>query len=366
MKKNIFYIIICILLVGAVSYLTVYNPPINYFHFLLFRIALILLVLISILKLFHQTIIKNKRLTGRQKNVGTLFYPLVLFFLFIEMVFTFVPRSHGVGFAYAAKNWKYYYVKNNELGFRDSPFKDKKLDKRTILFLGDSFTKGVGINKVQNRFANLFNEKVKECSEMVLYATGGLNTVDQLALLRGLSFKPEIIIFQYFGNDIEGDAIKMGNTRQPIVGYKDLPIIGEAIVRSSYLLNYIYWLYPRTYLNSYRQYLNDNYKNEEIFSEHKRTLRMIQDYAKANDIKLYCLVLPFLQNIEFSKELYFDEISAISNNDTLNSIVINVLDDIESLPLEDRVVNSNDPHASEKVHKIIADKLYEELKDFCE
>ena len=89
-----------------------------------------------------------------------------------------------------------YYVKINSLGFRsDLEFESKKGERPRILFFGDSFTAGFGVNNEQ-RFAELIGESLD--AEVYNYGVTGTGTDQQL------------LIFEQFAGDVEADLIVLG------------------------------------------------------------------------------------------------------------------------------------------------------------
>lgn len=365
MSKIAKYVLGIVLISIAVSYFTVYQIFQNYLVFLLLRLLAIFFLIILNFKLFYALAIKKSLLDERIKNVSLVFFSVFTLLLILESVFTFIPRSHGVGFSYAAKNWNLYYMSLNSEGFRDLEKEIKNMEKKKIVFLGDSFTKGAGIKNKQNRFADITMKKLDQCYEMFILAKGGMNTINQLDLLKNLSFVPDIIVYQYYGNDIEGDAINSGFRRKRIEGYKDISFFSEGLAKSSYLFNYFYWLYPKDYLDDYSDYIAKCYSNDEILKEHIITISKILEYGKMNNSNTYCVMIPYLQNLELSKKLYIDRISGHMNSKLKNGSVIEIIDELKVIEPNNRIVNSNDSHANEKVNLIIADKLINELEKFC-
>ena len=237
--------------------------------------------------------------------------------------------------------------------------------KKKIVFLGDSFTEGFGIPNIQNRFPERSIKNISPCYEPFIMARGGLNTMDQLRLLKALTFKPDVIVYQYYGNDIDGNAIEMGFLRKPIEAYKELSAVSRTFIKASYLLNYLYWLYPKEYLNDYSRYLKSCYTNDAIFHAHRLTITELLHYAQQNNAKVFCIVIPYLQDLESSQNLYVNQVENCITQEISEGQLIDIFGEVQQLSPQDRIVNSNDPHASEKVHQIIATKLALELDKLC-
>lgn len=100
------------------------------------------------------------------------------------------------------------YVEINSKGLREEEFGyDKPKDIKRILFFGDSFTWGYGIN-ISDRFTDIFERIIQERAsreyEVINMGTSGYGTDQEYLLLaqEGVKYAPDIIIFVYFWNDI--------------------------------------------------------------------------------------------------------------------------------------------------------------------
>lgn len=298
-------------------------------------------------------------------NLYVIIYSISFLLILLECVFNFIPRSHGVGFAYADRNWRYYYQALNEDGYRDNLSKKRLINGQKLLFVGDSFTEGQGIKKEAKRYSNIVYRELSACYEMYNLGKRGMSSLDQLELVENLNMEVDVMVFQYFGNDIEGDAKKLGFTRLPIIGYADLEVLSKMLVKSSYLLNYLYWLYPKDYLNGYLNYLEYCYTTPEIFNTHEKTLEKLKEVCKEKNIRVYVLILPFLQDIGKSNSLYISRISRLLDDKDNNFQVIPIGDRISEVEKSQRIINSNDPHASEYINKIIAEEIMKEIEENC-
>ncbi|MEL6832192.1 MAG: SGNH/GDSL hydrolase family protein [Bacteroidota bacterium] len=350
------YFLISAGLLLGIAYLTIRQAHWNYPLFLLLRSGLLLLSALSLLRLLYEFTRLPDLGESLKRGLLALFAVAVLL-LGVELIFTFVPVSHGVGFSYAGKNWRFYYEQRNGEGFRDEEISQRDTTKQTIVFIGDSFAEGQGIKNTNNRFAELLMDSLGDCYEKLLLARGGWHTKDQLQQLSELDFAPEVIVFQYYGNDIEGDATAMGYHRQPIIGYADLSTFSTYAVRASYLLNYFYWRKARPYLSHYQEYLISAYATDEIMQQHLSSLLELKDLVNEAGAQMYFLGIPFLQDVKLSEQLYLNRLNSLFDDPERRSYAIDLSAAIQAIPTKDRMVNSNDPHASEAVHQLIAQEL---------
>jgi len=199
--------------------------------------------------------------------------------------------------------------------------------------------------------------------------------------------KPEKIILQYHGNDIEVAAYREGL-------YKvDLSILGEEIPimtrlrqatnngfminaldhrvnipdkygflifmgSGSYFINYLYWSFPHDNI-SYEKFLVQAFNNQVVLAKHEDDLRLFVDFAQKNSIKLIVLVFPQLENTEWSDRLYGHHVVSFFKANNVD--VINVSELVKNIPIPERIISKNDRHASAKVNRIIAREILKKI-----
>ena len=303
---------------------------------------------------FYKYVIKSEKLVAIMRNLLLGIYAVIVIFLFLEIIFTFIPQSHGVGYTFGSKNWFMYYWKTNSEGYRDTEPSLKDKSKKKIFFLGDSFTAGHGNKNPDNRYSNIVGEKLKEKYEFFNFGKNGLNSDDEFEILiEKSSLKPDIIVLQYFGNDIENAGLAAGK-KFNMIAYEGLGFITKQIVCSSYLANYFYWQFPRMDSDDYVRFLTSSYRDSTIFARHLSTLNKFAEYSRSNNVKLIVVVFPFLKNFELSK-LYTVPVNDFFRKN--NIATINVADFASKIPDNERVVNNNDFHPSVKLNELVADEI---------
>lgn len=357
MRKILFKIAIII-----VSLISIFIIPIFYPAGMAIYVRLILLSLIFIesLKLFKILFINNN-VKPIIANTAIVLFSLFVIFILLEAIFMFIPRSHSADYSLASKLWyKKYWKPINSLGYRD---REPDNIYPVILFVGDSFTAGHGLQSVNDRFSNFVGQELKKHGRKyntINIGKPNANSLDEFNLMQDFFYKtrikPQIIVLQYWGNDIEyvaeGNGIKFDGFKPPANMNKFLIFIGSG----SYLFNYLYWLFPREYLGEpYLTFLYRAFKDENILSKHKEDLKLFIDYARMNSIKLIVVVFPFLTDTEISDNLYGNNIVSFFRN--YNVTVINVSDLVQDIPKSERIVNKNDGHASRKVNRIVAEEI---------
>jgi lysophospholipase L1-like esterase len=282
--------------------------------------VILLIALIHLLKSFYKTI--KSTLTNKLKDILLLFLSTLTFILFIEIIFFFIPKSHFFGNTLASKNWRNYYENPiNTYGFHDYQPKRKK---NTVLFVGDSFTQGHGIKNVKDRFSN----KIQEYDNSYSCINIGKNGLDSkqefttmLDFISQSKIKPKTIILQYFGNDIEGIAytkIKK-KSKEP---YSNLSKPTKLLIKGSYLINYLYWIYPHEDYKPYLDFLKKAYSNPEIVKEHMADLNNFVDYSAKNKINLKVLIFPFLVDSKLSDDIYENKIKSFFKSKNIETLSV--------------------------------------------
>lgn len=331
-----------------------------------FRLALIFWVIFETLTLFTLLVI-HKKSHRYLAHAVLIILSVFIAFLVLESIFMFIPRSHGVHYSLASKLWLAKYWKPvNSYGFRD---KEPQNGENVILFVGDSFTAGHGIKSVEQRFSNIVEREFLKKGRKCFAVNIGAMDADTLLEYQRMTYfyyqtriKPQVIVLQYYGNDIEGVAMKNGIKFSGFHPPADMNKLLLFIGSGSYLINYLYWLYPKEFLGaSYLSFLKQAYQNKTVVAKHKDDLMKFVHYARKNSIWLIVVVFPFLQDLDMSEKVYLKDIVNFFEANQVTTI--NVSDLVRDLPLKRRVVNINDAHASVEVHKIVAREILKKLDE---
>jgi hypothetical protein len=357
MKKIIFQISTAIILLFFIVILMApgYLEQLrDHFIIHILRLVLIIYLMSIITNIFYGQIFKNDSIKGGIKNISLSIYMMVILLLIIETVFMFVPESHSTSNTLAGRNWFSLYWKTNSMGFRDDELKEKNLTKKKIFFVGDSFTAGHGLKKISQRFSNITGEKLNNQYEFFNLGINGADTDDEYKTLIDFPVKPDVVVLQYFFNDIDNASKRAGSWKPFPMIYSDIPLWQRPLVRGSFLLNFIYWKFPHSGEYDYLAELKKAYSNSLILKDHLLSLKKFTDYAYANNIKLYVVMFPFLQNLDVSNQLAVPVKQYFTSE---NVDVIEVSKLVTDLPIKDRVVNVNDFHSSPLVNERVAQAI---------
>jgi len=319
-----------------------------------FFLKIILLYVLT--KLFVKKVVRNKSLKDRYRNVLLVMYTLTGFLLLLEIIFMGIPVSNATGSSKASWVWfDFFWHPVNELGYRDKPVTTDG-SKLHVLVVGDSFTAGHGIRFTSDRFTDQLQQRLGDSYRIYNLGKNGSDTKDEYQSLLAYPVKPDAIILQYFGNDIEGAAGKIKSAAKLYTAYEELHGWSRWIILHSYLLNFIYWnLSPKE--NHYREFLAAYYADPVTLSNHLHDLEQVIAYAHTNSIPLVVLIIPFLNVSPDLSDFYVQPVSRFLSQHQVE--VANAGDWLGAVPMNDRVVNKTDGHASVRVNGIMADHLAE-------
>ncbi len=327
------------------------------------RVIIVLNLILLLLKRFHQKVIVEK--SARRPNLNLLLTSFLSICLLLEIIFMFIPQAQGnTKNGLAQIIWHSYYFKQiNKQGYRDEELETKDTTKPKLFFLGDSFTAGNGIKKSENRFSNIIAEKRRELSIFNL-GRGFSDTRDELQRLKSFPVKPNVVILQYYFNDIEETAgrVYKNNTKSNgslIYNLASVP------ANSSFLLNFLAVnstkFIPAFNTNNHRNDVKSFYNDTNIFNTHTKDLTELIQYCKTSNAKLYVLFIPDLRDISFSEENCYTKIKPLLNTEGITYITIN--DELKNYKANELIVGSLDAHANEMVQSIIAKKLLVSIPD---
>lgn len=328
------------------------------------RIPILIFILLESIQVFHDLFLKNE-IRSLWKNIGLIFFSVYIMFLILEGIFSFVARSHGDGSSLASRLWfSKYWEPVNHLGFRDV---EPQISDSMILFVGDSFTAGHGINKIEDRFSDQVKQyilKNKISNSVVNIGMCGYDTDQEYDVMTKFidqhKKKTKTIVLLYFGNDISETTKKQNLFFNVALNpLSDLNIVTQALIQGSFFINYIYYLSPPIH-NNYILFLKDAYNNESLFSKHLEELQKFVDYSQKNNIQLIAVIFPFLQDLKLSESLYTHKIKTFFESQNIDCIDVASL--AVKIPTTKRLVNKNDAHASVEVNHLVAQEIIKKIK----
>lgn len=294
------------------------------------------------------------------QNIMLSLLALFLTLMAAEVFFKlFFAQSDAWNQTLASRNWFERYWATNSMGYRDVEWHPEDIrTRRKILVLGDSFAAGQGIERVEDRFSNLLEARLGDEYLVMNIATPGISTKEEIDRVLGFPYKPEILIFQYFINDIRYVAHQQGFISQA-PDMEPGPLLAP-LVENSYVANFIYWrsirLLPMPWQADDFVWLQKAYDDPKVWWLHQQELLTIYNGAASEGVKLIVVVFPGMTSVEQSREVTSKVINFFRERQVP---VLDVAELIKDAPAKQLVVNSLDAHPSEWVHQQVADKLYE-------
>ncbi|MVM41189.1 SGNH/GDSL hydrolase family protein [Spirosoma sp. HMF3257] len=356
-----------LLLLGFIAFLFYYGDRLHvgfdYPHKGLFdnvyvRLAkgcILVLIVIELLRCYYYGVVKNPKPPKLLGNIATLIVPIVGLLVTIEIVFMCISQSQEGGLTLASHIWFERYWPPMVGDYRDTPKVDT-VGKKNVFVLGDSFTSGHGLKSADERYGNILAEKLGT-KEYVTYNLGisGSDTRDEYARLVKFGKKPDVLILQYFPNDIEKVARDHGLVPAGFEPYSDLPRAVQSLFIKSYLLNYLYWQFPHGNFAPFDTYARTAYGTPAIINDHLSDLNKFITYAQENNCRFYVVMFPFSHNIEKTAVYVKPVVDFFQRN---NVPILNVGTLMGDIAPNDRVVGRNDGHASALVNQRVGDALF--------
>ncbi len=315
--------------------------------------------MVEIVRIFYYGIVKSQK-KGLAANVWMLVLPVILLLITLEVIFMYIPQSHEGVLSKASQIWWTRYWKPvNTLGYRDRE-PDTLGRKTNVLVVGDSFAAGHGLEQTSDRFSDQLGQKLGT-DRFAVYNLGvsGSDTRDEADRLERYPVKPNVIVLQYFLNDIEKVGREHGLTLSGSEPYSDLKGPMSMIVKRFYLPNFIYWQLPHTGFSTFEKFVSTSYSDSTILNAHLSDLSRIIRYRDSTRAEMYAVMIPFLFQLEKSAT-YTRPVEEYLRNNGVTVVTLN--DEIAKLPEKDRIVGRNDAHGSAKLNALISEKLFNTMK----
>ena len=314
-------------------------------------------------------IISKSSINAFLKNSLLFTYSTISFIAIIEIIFMFISLSHGSGEAYSGKIWgNRNWNPINKLGFRDE---EPKNGKKTVFFVGDSFTAGWGVKKIEERFGEVAARELKKQGKPINEINLGRYGADTRleyhifeTFINKTNIKPNHIVLQYFVNDM--DKLISNNFKCDLPPL-NIPTWKKTMIEGSYLANYISNIYPSQ--NNYNlpkecdylEKLKYVYNTDSLWKIEEEQLARFQNYCHQNNIKVTIVFFPFMEDLTLAKKLGIEKrVSLFCKKNNIE--LLNVTELITKIPREKRQVSVVDSHASSEVHNIVGKQLAKIIK----
>ncbi len=300
-------------------------------------------------------------LSSRNKNgIRSNIYLLLLSTSFCLLLGEFLcmkfnVHSDGLSISISAQTWKEkYWHPINSHGYRDQDWSSIGVNDKIITFIGDSFTAGIGINNVVDRFADMTSLLLSAPWRSVVIAKPGFGTDSEYYSLNEFPKFSDVIVLGYVFNDIEDSFRGCGrDTKFPL----NNKICSNALFLSSisHLANFI--LTPLNFGNYcglgsyYMKMIKEGFNDPECRAVHLEQVAKLISLAKLKSNKVIFVIFPQYGSIKESKEI----VELIKDNVAAYNVdLIDGSNGFESYTPDKLIVNRTDSHPSLFVHKTIA------------
>lgn len=309
-------------------------------------------------------------------NILVFFFLFATVFIGVEAYFRYIYDATDLMKALkVTERWFKRHVRLNSHGFRDKNFSGLKTENEIrVGVLGDSFAFGHGVSKVEDRFSDILEQRLKkQNANFVVYnmAKPAWNSKEEIAyfLADGEQFDFDYLILSYYLNDIwpDGAFDPPPITRNWLV-WRNLPLI-NILMDNSYAFEFFaFRIFGRLddTLRWVTNYEISLFNDEESFNNHQQTLLKLINYSQKKEIPLIVLIFPYLENLDDNYPA--DEVHKKINKffHEQNVVVIDLLEIFQQYGTNHLIINHFDPHPNKLGHSIAADKLYEVFEEMIE
>ncbi len=284
--------------------------------------------------------------------------------LAVESCLRFVSTTlDPFGMSIPSRRWFALHAKLNSLGCRDREWTvEKPPSVRRIAFVGDSFTYGWGIERVDDRFSERIAEQFERIRpgqvEIMNVAKPGWGTSDQIQPIRDMIhyYGADEIVLCYVFNDIEKAIPQVEGfdpTRPPEPRFFNPD--------GSCLIDYLYrrLVVPRrATVRGHHDWLAGGYYDVNSLRVHQEQLGAILQSCREAKVPLRVVLLPFLHvgGARFDRGLIHSIIRGFLE---VNGVtVVDLLAAIENRDVRSLVVNRLDSHPNEAAHALFAEWIW--------
>jgi lysophospholipase L1-like esterase len=241
-------------------------------------------------------------------------------------------------------------IQINSDSLRGENLKPKQHGERRILFLGSSITLGWGVKEIETlteRLTQMF-EMTKTPVKVLNAGIGNYNTVRyvELFLTQHTHLDPDIIVVQYFVNDVEVLKFAKGNW----------------FLRNSQFAVTLWTAYNRLFTRSGEEALIDHYKSiykpkTKGFQDMTAALGRLSNYAREKKIPIVLAMTPDIHNLtDYPFSFIHNAISKLSRD--LGFVYVDLLPAFVGRKAKGFWNMLGDPHPNGIAHKLMAETLY--------
>ena len=235
-----------------------------------------------------------------------------------------------------------------------------------IVFIGDSFTFGQGVNDVDARFSNLVRHKLDDANPGTFRVSNLSDSGTDLFWVHTVAsrlfeaeFRVDTVVYVMCLNDIETFDLQYQKF------YGNLVQKGPRffLFRDTFLLNFLYFRVMQFRMSEVRDYyasLTELYKGEP-WQRMSRRLTLLNEECAQHDAELRVVVFPFLHDSDgdYDCSAAHEIVADFCNESSIP--VLDLADDLLPHVDEGLMVNPFDAHPNERAHALAAEALHKKL-----
>ncbi len=342
--------------------------------FLIFSFFPIVLFLISLL--FYNNIIsfleKKKRIIVNLLLLCAVF----IFIIAITEFFSWFILNDETSFSSTGPAYIKFVkenVKLNNVGFRDYNFSIEKNDSvKRIAVVGDSLSFGSGIKDFRDTYPKLLEKYLNNLNysdkyEVYNFGIPGYDALDELNIIKNkvLDYNPNIIIIEYYENDIENNDPELKNFES--VDNLEIPFVGFWLRDISYSYYFFESRLNKALENfglkrKWLDTLNKTYSSQKNTNYTLGIYGQISNITKERNITVVFVAFPVVSDFKDYK-FYFVHSFAKRISIGYNFYFIDLQSSFAKFDHKDLSVNDYDYHPNELGHKIAAQELFNYLSN---
>jgi hypothetical protein len=248
----------------------------------------------------------------------------------------------------ASENWLSRYWQTNSAGYRDREWLlEDWSGKTTVAVVGDSFAAGWGVNDPSQRFSDVLGEMLADDYYVFNLAMPGTATPQQLEHLQAAPTTPDVVILQYFLNDIDYAVMSQGLQillPEPPTALRDL-----------YSVDFVYSLLVNGMDGDYWEWEYSNYDNFVLWDIHRAQLEAFIDYTESIDARLIVVIFPNLRDPVGSIP-YVDRVAFVFQDRGIETLKL--FDAVAEWTPDAVVVSPRDAHPNAAFHRYVGERLH--------
>lgn len=306
------------------------------------------------------TRLKRDRLRQIIQGVLISYITVLLMLAAGEVVLRYGYADSGWEPTLAHQNWRDRYWQTNSAGFRDREWQATDWqDKTVVMVTGDSFAAGWGVSDPADRFSDVLGAHLGDDYYVMNLALPGTATRQQLGFIQdNQPPQPDIVILQYFLNDIEYAAASLSRFWEGnFLG--DIP----SLIQQSHLLNFLFWqIYPvlspvdMTFEGSYWHWQYESYDNYMVWDVHQREINDFIAYVDSIDAELYVVMFPNMRD-PVGSIAYIDRVKFLFEDAGYGDNVLTLYNDVATWDPADAMASARDAHPSAAFHRYVGERM---------